>query len=222
MSFIAEFSFISPLLREALKAVPDIVLYSEDIHLSPHGGPDQVFWATGDDFATFNSALTADPTVSKFSCLIQLPRRRLYRVTYTNEENRQIMYSVASDLDIVYLDISASHEGTRICARIPNRTALKSYRDICENRGMSFKLDRIYEEEHLSEDSDDLAYGTTEAQQVALVTALERGYFAIPRETRLEDIATELDISTQALSTRLRRGQTNLIGYVLNKTPIKR
>lgn len=53
--------------------------------------------------------------------------------------------------------------------------------------------------------------GLTNHQQEALRTAYELGYFDIPRQASLEDIATELDISASSLSERLRRAETQLI-----------
>lgn len=54
----------------------------------------------------------------------------------------------------------------------------------------------------------------TEKQQEALVLAYERGYFETPREVTMADIGAELDISEQAVASRLRRG----IKYVLGNT----
>jgi predicted DNA binding protein len=43
------------------------------------------------------------------------------------------------------------------------------------------------------------------------VVAAKQGYYQIPRETTVADIADALDISTQAASERLRRGMDQLI-----------
>jgi predicted DNA binding protein len=43
------------------------------------------------------------------------------------------------------------------------------------------------------------------------VLALRHGYFDTPRETTLEELAVELDISRQALSERIRRGNERLL-----------
>jgi predicted DNA binding protein len=43
------------------------------------------------------------------------------------------------------------------------------------------------------------------------MTAIDAGFFAIPRETTLADLAAELDISDQAVSDHLRRAQRNLL-----------
>jgi predicted DNA binding protein len=55
----------------------------------------------------------------------------------------------------------------------------------------------------------------TDTQREALVLAYERGYFGSPRETSLEEVAAELDITQQSLSSRLRRGHRRLIAATL-------
>jgi predicted DNA binding protein len=45
--------------------------------------------------------------------------------------------------------------------------------------------------------------------------AVESGYYGIPRDTTLEDLATDLNVSHQALSERLRRGHRALIESVI-------
>jgi hypothetical protein len=54
-------------------------------------------------------------------------------------------------------------------------------------------------------------YGLTGAQFEALTTAWKQGFYTVPRQVELVDIATDLGISHQALSERLRRGIDALI-----------
>ncbi len=70
-----------------------------------------------------------------------------------------------------------------------------------------FRLDRL--------DRDGTAEppgeGLTNRQYEALRIAYEEGYFAIPRQISLEEIAAELDITASSVTERLRRAQTQLI-----------
>jgi hypothetical protein len=54
----------------------------------------------------------------------------------------------------------------------------------------------------------------TEKQRRAVELAIERGYYKRPRETSLEAMASELDISQQALSQRLGAVEEKLIGQL--------
>ncbi|MUV89266.1 hypothetical protein GJ629_04600 [Halapricum sp. CBA1109] len=49
-----------------------------------------------------------------------------------------------------------------------------------------------------------------------LQLAVRRGYFTIPREVTLSELAAELDLSSQAASERLRRGIRTLVQTVLD------
>ena len=55
----------------------------------------------------------------------------------------------------------------------------------------------------------------TETQHEALIAAVETGYFDIPQESTLDDLAAELDITYQVLSEHLHRGHKTLIENAL-------
>ncbi|MDG5778687.1 helix-turn-helix domain-containing protein [Haloarculaceae archaeon H-GB2-1] len=52
----------------------------------------------------------------------------------------------------------------------------------------------------------------TPAQEAALRTAYEMGYFAVPKRVTADAVADELGVSKSALLERLRRGQATLFG----------
>jgi predicted DNA binding protein len=216
MSFIAEAVFDSPLFRETLAAVPDVELRLEDIR-TPDGEPRRfVFWVDGGDFQRFESAMDADPTVGNYRCLTASDGKRLYRTTIP-EGTRDSLYAVTVEQDILILELVVTAEGKRVLSRVPSREAVVQFRQACSERGFGFRLERLYREEVAAEDGGiDDRYGVTAAQREALSAALEMGYFEVPRDASLEHVADELDISRQALSTRLRRGQSNLLRNTLS------
>jgi len=71
----------------------------------------------------------------------------------------------------------------------------------------AFRLDRLTRDGTAEPPGE----GLTNRQYEALRIAYERGYFEIPRQCSLEEIATELDITASSVTERLRRGQTQLI-----------
>lgn len=215
MSFIAEAVFDSPLFRATLADVPDVELRLEDIR-TPDGEPRRfVFWVERDDFEPFEAAMEADPTVGSYRCLTVNDDERLYRASVP-AGTRDSLYAVTVRHDILVLDLEVTTDGKRVLARVPSREAAVEFRQVCTERGFDFRLERLYREETTAEDGGiDGRYGVTAAQREALSTALEMGYFEVPRDASLERVADELDISRQALSTRLRRGQMNLLGNTL-------
>ncbi|WP_339106259.1 helix-turn-helix domain-containing protein [Haloterrigena salinisoli] len=207
MSLIAEFSIVSPLMREA-EEVPEMMFYTEDIHMTQMGEGKHVFWASGGDFDTFESALQADPTTKEYTCLTELDDRRLYRVTYPEDAVQEFLYPKAAEYDIVYLDITTTHERSRFRARIPTLEALKAYREACEEEGIPFHLHRLYQEKP---DNPAERFELTPAQYDVLVEAHERGYFKQPRCITLEELAEEFEVTSSALGRRLRRALDTLI-----------
>ncbi|UPW00273.1 helix-turn-helix domain-containing protein [Halorussus gelatinilyticus] len=67
-----------------------------------------------------------------------------------------------------------------------------------------------------SEDDEAVAqrWDVTPAQEVALRTAMEMGYFSVPRGATAAAVADELGISKSAFLERLRRGQATLFAQV--------
>ncbi|UPV74234.1 helix-turn-helix domain-containing protein [Halorussus limi] len=67
-----------------------------------------------------------------------------------------------------------------------------------------------------SEDDEAVAqrWDVTPAQEAALRTSMEMGYFAVPRGATAAEVADELGISKSAFLERLRRGQATLFAQV--------
>ena len=65
------------------------------------------------------------------------------------------------------------------------------------------------------EEFKEAQHNLTERQYHALTTAVEQGYYDVPREINAKELADELDISHQALSERFRQGTKNLIKSAL-------
>ncbi|WP_255198455.1 helix-turn-helix domain-containing protein [Halorarius litoreus] len=209
MSLIGEAELGSPLLQAALATAPDTELVIEDIR-PVDDEVRLVFWALDGDLDAFEAGLETDPTVGSHRFLTALGDRRLYRVTLSERGVASSTYDAALAHDIVVLDHRVTDRGMWVRARVPDREALTAYRGVCRDHGIPFELTRLYRVDEAATESDD-AFGVTAAQRAALVHALEAGYFDVPRRTDLQTMATELDVSPQALSTRLRRGQANLV-----------
>ncbi|QCC46238.1 helix-turn-helix domain-containing protein [Halobellus limi] len=212
MGFIAEYTIDSPVMEETHDRVPEAVLEMEDLQILQDGQAKYVFWVSNVDPETFEAALSDDPSVAEFAVLTSIGDRSLYRVNFTSEARRKMTYPEASNFDIVFLGAHSTNEGVHFRSQVPTRDALYSFRERCRELGIPFKLDSIYQEGN----SDALdQYGLTDAQREALVLAHERGYFEPTRKASLEEIASDLSISRQALAGRLRRGHAQLIESTL-------
>ncbi|MFC6835308.1 helix-turn-helix domain-containing protein [Halomarina ordinaria] len=210
MNLIAEFDIVSPTLRRSIRAVPGTVVTTEDFR-RVDGSLHFVFWVDTDDAEAFEAAMGGDETVASFSLLATVDGRRLYRATLSESGESGVLYPSMATLDVTLLDATATEDGTRVRARLPSREALWGLREACEERDVPFHLRGVFGLESVEAGR----YGLTESQREALVAAHEAGYYEVPRETSLATVADRLGISTQALSARLRRGQSNLIEHTV-------
>jgi len=223
MGFIAEFTVVTPSMKETTKRVPEMVFKTEDLQLQGDSLPKYVFWASGGDFVEFESAIKDDSTVIDYILLTDLGSRRLYRASLTEESRDRMTYSAAAKNDIVFLDVKMSNSRSRIRAQMPTREALKNYRHACQEMSIEFHLERIYREE---ENGMISRQGLTKKQYETIILAYEQGYFGDERTATLEELADELGISRQAVGYRLRRGFETLVRHTLlegeNNQPVSR
>ena len=202
--------------QDALEAVPDMVTRLEDARSGPDGALRVIYWATGNDFETYENAMTDDPEIADHECLTEVPDRRLYRITLSDDASQRVVHPAVVEHDITLIELTLTADRMRVLARFPSRESLTGFRDACRERDMEFHLEQLYEEESVSNDGGvENKFGVTEPQREALLAALESGYFDVPRRTKMAAIADEMDVSTTALSRRLRRGQRNLLRNTL-------
>jgi hypothetical protein len=214
MSLIAEFSQVAQALREATEQFPAMSFELEDHHFRDDGTTKFLLWAEGRSpaqFDDFEAELEADATVRSAEHLTTLGSRRYYSVVLTEDATRALTFGLAAANDVVYLDVKTTRDRVHFTARVPDRAALKRYREGCRERGVDFRLEGLYAEDAAAA----ARYGLTERQASALLEAYESGYYDTPRRTTLDDLATRFGVSTQAVSTLLRRGHRRLVGATL-------
>ncbi|ELY60494.1 bacterio-opsin activator HTH domain-containing protein [Natronococcus amylolyticus DSM 10524] len=210
MSFIAEYSLSNhPIMRTARRRVPEVTIEVEDEQSDRHDGSHLIFRASGatEALERFFEALADDRSVDEFERLSTVSERCLFRVRLTPEGERGMTYTDAFELGITFLDIGLQAESVRYRAHFPSREALAAYRERCDERELAFSLRRLYR----SEDDAAERYDLTPRQADVLRRALERGYFDVPRKVSAEELAEEFEISSQALSALLRRGQRTIL-----------
>lgn len=96
-----------------------------------------------------------------------------------------------------------------------SREAIAEFRTYCQEHEIPIAITAV----HAMPPIQAAGYELTETQREALVLAYERGYFDSPRRTSLEEVAAELGITQQSLSSRLRRGHRRLIKATLDSSP---
>lgn len=91
------------------------------------------------------------------------------------------------------------------------RDDVRGYRNDLEDLGFGVELQQVSENRRPSVETT-----LTKGQREILQHAVDRGYFHVPRDANLSELADGLDISTEAASERLRRGLNNLVSSVMS------
>jgi hypothetical protein len=162
---------------------------------------------SSEDREAFADAARSHPGVESFTPIDREPTD-YYRITWHEPPPCPAVYRS----DLVAERMEGTPEGWSFRLRAGNGDALQALQKDCRDRETPFQVDRLDRSaEGIDPDSATDPYGLTTKQRSVLMTAIEAGFFAIPRETTLAELAAELDISDQAVSDHLRRAQWNVL-----------
>jgi hypothetical protein len=172
------------------------------------------FWARDDDEDRIEQSLRRDPHVEDLTIVDRLDGEILVKVEWN---------SPSDDLFEGLVEVGATiQEATGTADRWSFRLRFDDYDGVnafyrwCADHDIAVDLRRIHNP--AVPEAVGLGIGLTDTQRETLLTALDEGYFAVPRETNLVTLAEELGISDTALSQRLRRGLTALLTATLHET----
>lgn len=215
MSLVVEFALPADALalEATLSRLPDASVEIEQNvwHASTEMEP--YVWVSGTSTDRFDAAVDRDPSVESATLVEQFEDAGLYRLRLDpiDTEFLEVLRSVPTALQ------GASTAGTvwELSVRFDDRAALSAFQSRCCERDVSYEVLRLAD---LTDPPDVGGYqGLTPKQHEALSTAYAMGYFRQPRDVTLEEIATHLDISRQALSRRLRRGQQQVFASAFSE-----
>jgi len=214
MSLIAVVDIAHP----DLALMPTIRDISEtSVQVLPHSGTDPdtgrfAFFVEGDEAAIdrFESALATDHTVASRETISRSEDSVIYHLTHTDDA--KLISPTTLEAGGMVREAKTTDRRWRMHLQFPDREALARLWEYCDAEGISFEVRRLYRQDGwtIGEAAD-----LTDAQRAALLTAYRNGYFDEPRETSLEELAEELDISPTAVGGRIRRGVAALVETTL-------
>jgi len=105
MSYIAEIRLGRP-LGQALSTVPDMVLQVEEVNSLPNEPWRFIFWASGDDFETYEAAINEDSSVASYTCLTELSNKRLYKSILSEEGKNNTVYPIVVEEDVTKIRLT--------------------------------------------------------------------------------------------------------------------
>ncbi len=161
-------------------------------------------WVGGREVDTFGDRVAAREVVDAIVEVDRLDGRILYRIDWNDD-----LECFVTGLETHRATILEARGGDRwhFRLRFPAHDDLSGFHEYCSEHDIGLSLVRIRSIESQTAERFEL----TPEQRRALELATERGYFEIPREVTLSELADELGISTQAASERLRRGTNSVL-----------
>ena len=196
-------------LEQALSTDPEMTLEAD--RLASHS-PREVFpflWATGGEFDGFEGALDDDPTVENVNVADETESEVLYRLKWSDDLCSLVHDMVDHHAAIVEARARDGQWNLRL--RFATEELVSSFQDHFRETGHRFEVNQLY---HPTEPRQRV-FGLTAEQHEALVTAVDAGYFSVPRTASAEEVSERLGISANAVSERVRRGSQTLVRSAL-------
>ncbi|WP_266077768.1 helix-turn-helix domain-containing protein [Haladaptatus caseinilyticus] len=161
--------------------------------------------ATTSDLPSVRSSLIDDPSVTDAKLLTDLGDRGLFAMKWDGRVHEAT--TLLTKLDTSILAARAANQTWRFQIQSDDRKTLSTIYESCHDADLPVEVQNVRERTTLLKESHRL----TTQQYETLRSAIDRGYYDIPRKVTTEDLADELGISHQAISERLRRGHRSLV-----------
>jgi predicted DNA binding protein len=165
------------------------------------------FWVSDDSSERVERVLEADDDVDSVRVLDQLNGETLVRVEWRDPVDRVV--EIAHETNARLLEAVGENGAWDVRLRFPDHANLTEFYRSCARDGVTIDLQGVYSPDVSK--SVGLADGLTDVQRKTLRVALEAGYFDVPRETNLVELADRLGVSDTAVSQRIRRGVAKLL-----------
>ncbi|MGB9965536.1 bacterio-opsin activator domain-containing protein [Halobacterium sp. CBA1126] len=213
MSVVAEVAVptSSVAMADTLAAAPETVVEIERVVAHPNGKLTPYFWVYG-DLDAFESAVAEDPTVDEATRLDTHESEALYRAEWPG--GVESVANAVVETGGTLVSATGQRGGWDLRIRFENPGQLPSFSTYCERHDVTYEVKRVFRSGDAGAPD---RFGVTEKQREALVAALDAGFYEVPPEATMSEVADELGISQQALSKRLRRGHGNLVGDVFEE-----
>ena len=192
-------------LAETLSSVPNASFEVEGVVETCETSVMPLIWASAADHDHLDTALLDDPTTEEVELLSDHADQWLYRMKWVDNVQGLLETLVTNQATILTATTSDGRWIVRLM--FPTHDGASETMAHCKEHDFDLKMIAIRE----MNGQPAGRYGLTDAQFEALTAAWKQGFYTVPRDVDLVDIAADLGISHQALSERLRRGIDTLI-----------
>lgn len=210
---LAEVRIDAPLLRTTLREAPVREISVEQLDATEQVPLRTVCSLEAPEHAdSFEAGLDADRTVTSATKVAATPQGYQYGVTHCADCPGTAVNDAIVGTGGVFVSGVRRVEDWEVRIRFPGRNAFVAFRERCADAAFGISTRAVHEREDAVRTED---YGASPPQREILLLAARRGYFEVPRQASLADLAGELDISSQAASERLRRGLDSVVERTL-------
>lgn len=167
-------------------------------------------WARDGDLDGFEAHLRESPATGSVEALTRTGTSVLYAVEWCESEGTFLNGLTAAGGSIME---GHGDDVWSFTVRFRDHASLTQFHQFYQEETFPVHIDQV---STLSDEpGQHYGWALTPAQRRAVLLALDRGYYSVPRETKLEEIAGELDITRQAASELVRRGTQNVLERAL-------
>jgi len=171
------------------------------------------FWVPTEEAAAVETVLRDSPSTDSVRALDRTDGETLFRVDWDTAVDGLV--EALEGADAVVLEGEGRGDTWHFRVRFPAHDALSAFYGACLEEGVDVDLTEV--NNPLGGESG-AGFGLTGEQRETLRVALEAGYFDVPREATLLDLAERLEVSDSAVSQRIRRGLGTLLSATLAGT----
>lgn len=168
------------------------------------------FWISADDTDKLTTDLSADLGINQVTVTDQVEKQMLVRIDW-NLGHESVLTAIVNT-EITLVSGIGTDEQWTFEVRASEQAELSEFQTYCRSNDIPIELTELHAISSLRSDRE---YDLTDGQRKALILAYSSGYFDSPRGATQDDIADELGVSRQAVSSRLQRGIRRLVTSTL-------
>jgi len=159
---------------------------------------------------SFEASVREHPAVLEVHVVSTHDEETLYALDW--EHTDDAFLGLVEQLDGHVLEATGDSAQWNFQLRFPTHEALSTFQEDCFEKEIQLDVERIY---NPTVPDAGPWYGLTTAQRETLTAAVETGYYSLPRQSSTEDLATQFDVSDQAITERLRRAIETIVTNTL-------
>lgn len=168
------------------------------------------FWISADDTDKLTTDLSEDLGIDQVKVIDQVEKQMFVRIDW--DLTYESILTAIVNTGITLLSGIGKEKQWTFEIRASEQQDLSEFQTYCHDHDIPIELTELHAVSSLKSDRE---YELTDGQRKALVLAYSSGYYDSPRDATQTDLAEELGITRQAVSSRLQRGTRRLVASTL-------